>query len=178
MTHLRIILLICLVMSFAATIAQKKEKKLDDEEVQLLNQIRVINAESSNENQIAVFQQGSLNEAYVQQVNSASNVVESYQLGYGNFIQMIQEGSSFSALVIQAGDYNNYKGDIEGYDADLNIFQVGNNNTINQDSELNNANLIIIQYGDGHQLTQERDISNTQGMRIIQRGNGAKAFIR
>lgn len=178
MTQVKIIVLICLVMGFTGSFAQKIEKELDEEEVQLLNQIRVINPEPSNRNQISVFQQGGSNEAYIQQVNSTSNFVESYQFGYGNQIQMNQEGSSFSAFVIQTGDSNNYGADIEGYDANLNVFQVGRYNTINQHSELNNANLTIIQIGDGHELTQERDISHSQGMRIIQRGNGAKAFIR
>jgi hypothetical protein len=179
MALVKAIVMVCLIVSFTGAYAQKNEDELDEDEVQLLNQINVIDkSSSSSSSQVLIVQAGNLNEAYVQQINSNSGSIESLQLGYANFINLNQEGYLYSIRVVQAGHNNRYGADIDAYDADINVFQVGHFNTIDQTSEINNANLIIIQIGDGHQLTQERDISNSQGMRIIQRGNGAKAIIR
>lgn len=177
MALIKTIAMICLIVSFTGAYAQKDDDELNDDEFLLLRQVNVV-SEPSSSNQILLVQGGSLNEAYIQQVNSTSSSIEGWQLGYANLINLNPEGYLYSILIIQAGHNNQYGADIDAYDANLKVFQLGHSNTIDQNSVIDNANLTIIQIGDGHHLTQERDISHSQGMRIIQRGNGAKAIIR
>lgn len=156
-----------------STLSVQAQSSVDED---LLLQINAIGS-SMSANVASIQQIGNVNEAILNQVENG-NSAQVAQFGKANVIMVQQGGSMYSMAILQLGTANSYYGDVEGFDANLDIFQLGNNNQIEQRSKLTDANLIIIQMGDNHELIQTRDIENTQGMRIIQRGNGAKAFIR
>ena len=155
------VLLVVMTVSCKASGQSDEERLLDSEAAAVL------------------MQQGTGNEAFIQQVNTSGPLgVDAAQSGSANRIELMQEGYYNIIRVNQDGFGNRYEADINGHDVEIDLLQTGNENVIYQSLILINSGFSIWQSGDGNEIIHTGTMSNSPGIQIQQQGSGMKLLIQ
>lgn len=133
---------------------------------------------SPHGNKAYIIQNGSNQQAYIQQVQSNQAVV--YQGGGdGNFLNLTQSGDRNVSVVVQNGSGNRLDQNLESNNSGSIIFQKGDNNVIQQQFYTDDLRYAITQLGNDNKVIQtDEGTGNTPPkLGIIQKGNGMELRI-
>ncbi|RAK63486.1 hypothetical protein [Hymenobacter edaphi] len=141
----------------------------------------VASAAATGPNTTQLLQQGSQNEAAVEQRYAGAalgNLVQIVQAGAANLADIGQIGAANRTVVEQRGAGNRIESQLTGTGIEAEIRQRGNQNLLQQDLSLDNRRYLVEQRGNANELVQrESGAAPGPGYEVRMVGNGIRLTI-